>query len=212
MAESSFLRFFSWKRLRVQVIAVCILTLTVALGGVTTTFINQHKETLSKEYLHEASILAKHLSRSVLEWILNEDYDKLSETAERTAEFSRVTSIWVYDPEGFLICAARKGDTGEIEEVFSLDKVEVPGDGFSQSIHDDTITTWVAIESEDRIGWVRLITSMDDLNSMNAALWKQGVSFLAVFLLLSTLVFWRFFDGPLKAIEQITDYASRMTG
>ena len=53
---------------------------------------------------------------------------------------------------------------------------------------------------------------MDDLNSMNAALWKQGVSFLAVFLLLSTLVFWRFFDGPLKAIEQITDYASRMTG
>ncbi|MEM7672498.1 MAG: ATP-binding protein [Verrucomicrobiota bacterium] len=212
MPHNSFLRYLSWRRLRVQVIAICITTLTIALGGFTALSINQQKETLSEEYLNEARVLTENLSRSVVEWILNEDYDKLSETAQRTAKYSRVREISLFDLEGYPITFIQKNDIGEISEIFSLDRINIPEGKFKQNVDEHNITTWVAIESDSEIGWIRLESSLGELNAMITSLWRQGVSFLMFFLLLSVAIFWRFFDGPLKSIEDITEFASNMTG
>ncbi|MEM9161157.1 MAG: ATP-binding protein [Verrucomicrobiota bacterium] len=185
----------------------------LALAGFGIIMSQSQEERLLKLSQKEAHTLAVNTAATLMEWVLNEDFDKLSEAALRTANFEEILELKVLDAEGYPYSSIERDSDGKRIESFDTTQETLPGSPEEyQQISDNSLTEWAPIQSDEILGWVKLSYSLDELVYMKRQIRNRGLIFSAIIASIAVTIFWRFLERPLKEIEEITEYSSKMDG
>jgi len=188
-----------------------VVVILLAMTSFTYIVAERESETLSKELLKQAEVLADNLAASTASYIIVKDYTSLESILIRSARFPSILDIQAINDNGLLLADVYRNNNGEPAVRYNTKAPVPPADMERQiKIKDGQITVWQPVILGDLVGWVRTRYTLHRIDEVRSQIWLQNMLIGAIVAVISILIFSLYLRKPFHLIDEATGFADAL--
>lgn len=193
---------------QLSLLAVILLAAVISAHGVYVA--SQQIAAAETSARNHAETIARVLAQSAEADLVASDFASLERSALEVAEYPNVKIVRVLEKDGYAVANIIKRD-GEVEVVFDMEKFHFPAnEAMSSQIVEGVLRVFAPIRNGSILGWVEINYARDDVYAARQRVVVGTVGAVLVATVLTVGIIWMFLRGPLRALRDATDFASRI--
>ena len=205
------LRLLWPRRLSAQLVLLFSLMLAVSMTFFTYLMLKELVGNITSTMKMQASVLAKDISATGANFLLQRDYTSIEQMLLRSIDFPGVIAIQVCDSHGRLIGDVTR-NPGELPEVhYGESPLQIPVDATASMEYEKTkMLVWQPVILGDLLGWVRITYNLQDILDAQNKFWHTIAINGAAIILLALVFLGGLIRRPLLSVERYTEFAGKL--
>ena len=169
----------------------------------------EQTENLKIDIQRNALAIAQSVAAAAANDLLGGDYDKLESLLRQNVAIDRISDLVIADAAGRVIAQVTRDPGGKPRAVYELAAKPLPLDR-QESLTDEHYSYLLAIERGERIGWVRVTSSLAEIDALQRRIRIDSLFFSTTLSLLAGLVMLLVARRVGGMIEQAAEFADRL--
>lgn len=155
--------------------------------------------------------LGQSIAASAANDLLLARLDRLESAMLRQVNIANVNEIMITDKDGHAVVTVKRSPSGEASVVYNYSaSISVDGNQ-NDNLSDDAYSRTLPIDRGERIGWVRVSSSLKELQLRKRHILKETVIAALLTIAITSLVLGYFLRRFAKKLEAASEFASQLT-
>ncbi|OFZ67095.1 MAG: hypothetical protein A2V79_00975 [Betaproteobacteria bacterium RBG_16_56_24] len=199
------------RRLSVQLVILFSLMLAGSMTAFSYRMLGEVVGNITATMKMQASVLAKHISATGANSLLQRDYTSIEQMLLRSIDFPGVAAIQVCDSTGRLIGDVSRSPGKPPEVHYGRSPLQIPaGPAASMQIDNVRMVAWQPMILGDLLGWVKITYSLQDIADAERNFWLTNALAGAAISLLALLGLSVLMRRPLASLARYTEFSGKL--
>lgn len=205
-------RFRLWpRRLGIQLILLFSLMLVGSMATFSYRMLQEVVASNTSSMESQAGVLAKDISATGAELLLERDYSSIEQMLLRAVDFPGVMAIQICDRDGKLIGDVSRSAGLPPEVHYGQRPLTVPAQPRpSRQFKENQMVVWQPILLGDLLGWAKITYSLQDITAAEKHFWLTNGLAGGVIILLTLAGLTMLMRRPIASISRYTQFAGKL--
>lgn len=187
------------------------LLLVVTIGFYAWQTTRAQSQHLARALEEEATVIAKNIADLSVNYVLTDDFASMEALLVKTAERRSVLAITLTNASGTVLSQVHRAVGAALSVNYAPTTMRLPEGGRpTVEFQKDRIVVWQPMGQTAVFGWVELEYSLHVIEELQQRIWRESLRTAVPVVAISALLLIFFLSRHIKAIRNITEFATRL--